>query len=139
VAELTIRPVDTRSEQNRFIRLPWRIYRDDPCWMPPLVMSQEELLNFRPHPFYEKSRSRSFLAVRGGRAVGRITAIVNAGHVERHGEQRGFFGFFECDDDHAAAKALFEAAGDWLQSFVEGNAELRLRWDPQLGAIRPVS
>jgi hypothetical protein len=32
-----------------------------------------------------------------------------------------------------------QAAGDWLQSFVEGNAELRLRWDPQLGAIRPVS
>ena len=51
VAELSIRPVDTRSEQKRFVRLPWRIYRDDPCWMPPLVMSQEELLGFRRHPF----------------------------------------------------------------------------------------
>jgi GNAT superfamily N-acetyltransferase len=116
VAELTIRPVDTRSEQKRFVRLAWRIYRDDPCWMPPLVMSQEELLGFRPHPFYERSKSRSFLAVRGGRDVGRITAIVNAGHIDRYKEQRGFFGFFECDDDAEAARGLFGAAREWLHA-----------------------
>ena len=115
MADVAVRPVETRSEQKRFVRLPWRIYRDDPCWMPPLVMAQEELLGFRPHPFYERSRSRSFLATRGGTDVGRITAIVNAGHVERYGEQRGFFGFFECDDDQAAARALFGAASDWLR------------------------
>ena len=130
MAEVTIQPVDTRSQQKRFVRLPWRIYRDDPCWMPPLIMSQEELLGFRPHPFYEKSRSRSFLAVRGGRDVGRITAIVNAGHVERFGEQRGFFGFFECDDDHAAAKALFEAAGNWLHG--QGMTSIRGPANPSL-------
>jgi hypothetical protein len=114
VADVVIQPVEGRSLQKRFVRLPWSIYRDDPCWMPPLIHSQEELLGFRPHPFYERSRSRSFLATRGGRDVGRITAIVNAGHVERYGERRGFFGFFECEDDEAAARKLFQAAGDWL-------------------------
>jgi hypothetical protein len=114
VAELTVRPVETRGEQRRFIRLPWRIYRDDPCWMPPLVMSQREMLGFDPHPFYERSRSRSFIASRGGVDVGRITAIVNAGHLERYADQRGFFGFFECDDDREAARALFGTARDWL-------------------------
>jgi len=83
VAEVGIEPVENRSQQRRFVRLPWRIYKDDPCWMPPLVMSQEELLGFRPHPFYERSKCRSFLATRGGRDVGRITAIVNQGHIER--------------------------------------------------------
>jgi GNAT superfamily N-acetyltransferase len=116
VVDLQVRPVDTRAEQKRFIRLPWRTYANDPCWMPPLVMAQEELLGFRPHPFYEKSRSQSFLASRGGTDVGRITAIVNAGHIERYREQRGFFGFFECDDDPAAARALFGAARDWLHA-----------------------
>jgi GNAT superfamily N-acetyltransferase len=116
VSDLTVRPVETRADQKRFVNLPWRIYRDDPCWMPPLIMSQEELLGFRPCPFYEKSKSQSFLATRGGTDVGRITAIVNAGHVERYGEQRGFFGFFECDDDQAAARALFGTARDWLAS-----------------------
>jgi hypothetical protein len=130
VAELTIRPVDTRSEQKRFVRLPWRIYRDDPCWMPPLVMSQEELLNFRPHPFYERSKARSFIASRGGVDVGRITGIVNAGHVERYGENRGFFGFFECDDDSAAARGLFGAARDWLHG--QGMTSIRGPANPSL-------
>ena len=130
MAELTIRPVDTRSEQKRFIRLPWRIYRDDPSWMPPLVMSQEELLNFRPHPFYERSKARSFIASRGGIDVGRITGIVNAGHVERYGENRGFFGFFECDDDAAAARGLFGAARDWLHA--QGMTSIRGPANPSL-------
>ena len=116
MVDLQVRPVETQAEQKRFIRLPWRTYANDPCWMPPLVMAQEELLGFRPHPFYEKSRSQSFLASRGGTDVGRITAIVNAGHIERYREQRGFFGFFECDDDPAAARALFGAARDWLHA-----------------------
>ena len=116
VADIAIQPVETRSQQQRFIRLPWRIYADDPCWMPPVIMSQQELLGFRKHPFYERSKSRSFLATRGGRDVGRITAIVNAVHIDRYKEQRGFFGFFECDEDTAASRALFQAAGDWLHA-----------------------
>ena len=130
MAELTVRPVETRAEQRRFIRLPWRIYADDPCWMPPLVMSQEELVNFRPHPFYERSKCRCFLASRGGRDVGRITALVNAGHLERYGDGRGFFGFFECDDDPAAARALFGAARDWLQA--QGITRVRGPANPSL-------
>jgi len=130
VAEVIVRPVDTRAERKRFIQLPWRIYRDDPCWMPPLVMSQEELLGFRPHPFYERSKSRSFLATRGGRDVGRITAIVNAGHIERYKEQRGFFGFFECDDDEAAARGLFDAAKEWLHG--QGMTSIRGPANPSL-------
>jgi GNAT superfamily N-acetyltransferase len=116
VADIAIQPVETRSQQQRFIRLPWRIYADDPCLMPPVIMSQQELLGFRKHPFYERSKSRSFLATRGGRDVGRITAIVNAGHIDRYKEQRGFFGFFECDEDTPASRALFQAAGDWLHA-----------------------
>lgn len=125
-----IEPVETRRQRQRFIRLPWRIYADDPCWMPPLVQAQEELLDFRPHPFYERSRCRSFLAVRGGRDVGRITAIVNAGHVERYKEPLGFFGFFECDDDDEAAAALFDAARAWLRE--QGMIAMRGPTNPSL-------
>jgi len=130
VADVAIEPVETRAQQRRFLKLPWRIYAADACWMPPLLLSQEELLGFRPHPFYERSRSRSFLARRGGHDVGRITAIVNAGHVERYGEQRGFFGFFECDDDPAAARGLFGAAADWLHG--QGMTAIRGPANPSL-------
>lgn len=113
---VVVRPVETRSEQRRFIRFAWRIYRGNPHWVPPLIHSQKQLLGFRPHPFYEQAESRSFLATRGGTDVGRITAIVNRAHNALHGEKRGFFGFFECDDDSEAAKALFDAARNWLHA-----------------------
>jgi len=125
-----IETVETRRQRQRFIRLPWRIYADDPCWIPPLVHAQEELLNFRPHPFYERSRCRSFLAVRGGRDVGRITAIVNEGHIDRYREPLGFFGFFECDDDAEAAAALFDAARSWLRG--QGMTAVRGPTNPSL-------
>lgn len=130
MADIAVEKVDNRSRQRRFVRLPWRLYQDDPCWMPPLIMSQEELLGFRRHPFYEKSRSQSFLATRGGRDVGRITAIVNAGHIERYHEQRGFFGFFECEDDVEASRALFAAARGWLHG--QGMTSIRGPVNPSL-------
>jgi len=128
--DVAIEPVETRVQQKRFLHLPWPIYAADPCWMPPLLHAQEELLGFRPHPFYERSRSRSFLARRGSRDVGRITGIVNAGHIERYGENRGFFGFFECEDDPAAARSLFAAAADWLHG--QGMTAIRGPVNPSL-------
>jgi hypothetical protein len=130
VTDVVVEPVETRGQQKRFLKLPWRIYAADPCWMPPLLHSQEELLGFRRHPFYERSKSRSFLVRRGDRDVGRITGIVNAGHIERYGENRGFFGFFECDDDPVAARALFGAAADWLHG--QGMETIRGPANPSL-------
>ncbi len=127
---LSVEPVIRRSQQRRFIDLPWRLYQDDPNWMPPLRMAQEELLGFRPHPFHERSTCRSFLVSRGGRDIGRITAIVNVGHIERYAEQRGFFGFFECEDDPVAATALFSAAKEWLHE--QGMVTVRGPVNPSL-------
>ena len=134
--DLVVQPVESRSDQGRFIRLPWDIYRGDPNWIPPLVHSQKGLLGFRPHPFYRHAEARSFLARRGGVDVGRITAVVNHAHNERHGERRGFFGFFECRDDAAAARALFGAAREWLaargMTCVRGPANPSLNYEAGL-------
>ena len=134
--QVVVRPVETRSQQKRFIRLAWRIYRGNPHWVPPLVHSQKQLLGFAPHPFYDQAEARSFLASRGGVDVGRITAIVNRAHNELHDEKRGFFGFFECEDDSEAARALFAAARDWLHgkgmTCVRGPANPSLNYEAGL-------
>jgi len=136
VSDLVVQPVESRSDQRRFIRLPWEIYRGDPLWVPPLIHSQKCLLGFLPHPFYRHAEARSFLARRGGTDVGRITAIVNHAHNERHGERRGFFGFFECRDDAAAARSLFGAAREWLagrgMTCVRGPANPSLNYEAGL-------
>ncbi|REK26473.1 MAG: N-acetyltransferase [Planctomycetota bacterium] len=115
MAEVEIQPVSTRAQQKQFLDLPWQLYRDDPLWIPPLRTNQKELVGFKKHPFYERNEVQAFIAVRGCETVGRVAAIVNHGHNERHQEQRGFFGFFESIDDQAVADGLFAAARTWLR------------------------
>ena len=111
-----IERVDGRSALDEFLRLPWRIYRDDPVWVPPLLHDQRTLLDREKHPFHQHADVEYFLARdAGGEPVGRIAAIVNHLHNEFHEERVGFFGFFESIDDAAVARALLDAAEAWLR------------------------
>lgn len=113
---LRVLPVDGAEPREAFVRLPWRLYRDDPAWVPPLLRDLRRRIDPRRHPFHEHSDVQLFLAVRDGRPAGRIAAIHNRNHVAYHGEPVGFFGFFECEDDPAAARALVGAAAEWVRS-----------------------
>ncbi|MFH1176064.1 MAG: N-acetyltransferase [Acidobacteriota bacterium] len=117
VAPLRVALVASKSELRQFVNLPWRLYAGDPCWVPPLKKQVREYLD-RRHPFYANGAAdrELFLAWRGGRVAGRIAAITNRAHNEFHGDHWGFFGFFECEDDAAAAGALLGAAGDWVRA-----------------------
>lgn len=112
--DVKVIPVKNRREKKEFLQLPWSIYAGDPNWIPPLRGNQRELVGYSRHPFYDVNRIQTFVAYRDGRVCGRIAAIVNQGHIDRHKERRGFFGFFECIDDQQVADALFKAARAWL-------------------------
>jgi len=94
----------------------WRANKRDPMWVPPLRMATRTVLDRRKHPFHQHADVAYFLAERDGEAVGRVAAIVNHLHNQFHEDRTGFFGFFECDDDPEAARALLEAASDWLRA-----------------------
>ncbi|MCC6508410.1 MAG: N-acetyltransferase [Pirellulaceae bacterium] len=130
MAEIRVWEVSTRRDRREFIQVAFRQYADDPNWVPPLIMAQEELLGFRKHPFHDNNTVTNFLASRDGQVVGRISAIVNRGHNERFDEKRGFFGFFESVDDQAVANALFERAGQCLKA--QGMSDVRGPCNPSL-------
>src|SRR5262245_44099783 len=102
--------VRTAVERREFLKLPYRINRNNPHWIAPLRIAQKDELNTKSHPFYKTSDVEMFLAKREGRIVGRIMAILNRAHNEFHDENAGFFGFFEVEDDLQAAAALVDAA-----------------------------
>lgn len=113
---ITVRPVRGRRERTAFVRLPWSLYRDDPCWVPPLKASVRQLLDPRRHPFYgggEQAEIALFVAWEGRHPVGRVAAILNRAHNRFHGENIGFFGFFEAIDRQDVAAALLAAAEEW--------------------------
>jgi hypothetical protein len=115
-APVTIEAVRSRAQLNQFIRLAWRIYANDPAWVPPLEMDIRNTLNPKRHPFHKHAEVESFLAYRGGQPCGRITAILNRTHVEFHEEKAGFFGLFECVNDPAVAAALLGCVENWLRA-----------------------
>ena len=38
---ITIRPVNSRKERRIFLTFPWRIYKDDPMWVPPVLSERK--------------------------------------------------------------------------------------------------
>lgn len=108
--DVSVRSADRGAEHRTFVALPYRLYAADPRWVPPL--RREERRRWSPvHNASLRDRwVRRFVAYRGERAVGRIAAIEDRGFARRWERVTGWFGFFECADDPAAARALLEAA-----------------------------
>ncbi len=113
---MTVKPVKGRADRKRFIDLPWKIYRGDSNWVPPLKASVREMLDVKRHPFYDGGREAElelFLAWEGPDVVGRVAAILNHAHNRVHEEKVVFFGFFETIDRPDVARDLLGAVEKW--------------------------
>jgi GNAT superfamily N-acetyltransferase len=109
-----VRPVTSRRDLTRFIKLPWRLYRNEPNWIPPLIRERRQFLDRRRNPFFEHTEAEYFLAWRDGQPVGRITAHIDRTLNEFQHNEWGLFGFFEAENDPAVADALLSTAQEWL-------------------------
>lgn len=111
---LRIERVEGYHDLGRFIHVPWSIYADDPHWVPPLKL--ERRLHFTRHnPFFEHAEWAAWVAYRGKRAVGRISAQIDRLSLERHADDTGSFGLIEAENDREIFARLFEAAERWLR------------------------
>jgi hypothetical protein len=114
---MEITRVKTKKDLYDFILLPWKIYKNYPNWVPPLISEVKEILDTQKYPFWEHARRELFLAKDSkGEVVGRIAGIVDENHNKYHNEKMGFFGFFECVNDYSVAEKLLDAARDYVKS-----------------------
>jgi hypothetical protein len=123
LGQLEILPVSDRRSLKDFIRIPWKIYRGDKYWVPPLIVDMKKMLDRSKNPFFLHSEVSFFLALRDGESVGRVAAILNHNHNKFQNERTGFFGFFESIDDTEVASALLDQAVRWCRE--RGMGELR--------------
>jgi GNAT superfamily N-acetyltransferase len=112
---IEVRPVTSKRDLRTFIKLPWRLYRKEPNWIPPLLIDVKKRLDQNKNPFFEHAEAQYFLAWRNRQAVGRISAHVDHNLNAFQDNAWGLFGWFECEDDPEAARALLDAAEDWLR------------------------
>lgn len=111
---IKIVPVFSKKDVMKFIKLPFKLYKNDPNWVAPLIGEQKKFLDPKINPYFEHSEAQLFLACKGKEVVGRISAQTNRMHNKTHNDKVGFFGFFECIYDKQVAAALFDAAKAWL-------------------------
>jgi len=111
---LQIIPVDSPHLLQSFINLPWKLYRTDPCWVPPLKMERKWHLSAK-NPYFEHAEFQAWVACRGKQVVGRISAQIDQLHLQRYHDATGFFGLLEAEDNRETFHALFTVAEEWLR------------------------
>jgi hypothetical protein len=108
-------PVQTKQQWHDFHHLPFKVYRDDPQWVAPLLLERHFHFQAKHNPYFQHGRAGFFLAYRDGQPVGRITAQIDQLHLDRYHDATGHFGFIEAVDDKDVFAALLNAAESWLR------------------------
>jgi GNAT superfamily N-acetyltransferase len=116
---MNIRQIQTQKDLRTFVELPYRLYRKDPVWVPPLRSEQHSQFDPQKNPFLKHCDRALFLLEEDGRVVGRIAAFIDHLAVEAWQEPIGLFGYYECmcknSAEDAGASLLLGAARDWLR------------------------
>ncbi|MBN1399278.1 MAG: hypothetical protein JXA74_00480 [Anaerolineae bacterium] len=122
---MQLRQVDTENRQDvaRFVRLPFRLYRESRCWVPPLLSEARLLLDKRRHPYYRHSEAAFFTVEDGRETLGRLAVMDNRHYNEHLGLKHAFFGYLDLVNDWNVANRLFEGACAWARG--RGLEELR--------------
>lgn len=117
---MNIRPVLSKTDKRAFVDLPYRLYVEDPNWVPPLKDEIYSLLSPDKNPWFEHGEAQLFVAESEGRITGRISAHLDYLALLQPVEQgmgpgTGFWGFLEAEND-SIARALLGAAEEWLRT-----------------------
>jgi hypothetical protein len=117
---ITIRPVVTKADRKAFVDLPFRLYKDNPNWVPPLKDEAMGLITPGKNPFFEHAVAQLFLAEHDGKVVGRISASID--HMwtpmpadKGGGADSGNWGYLDAEDK-AVADLLIASAEEWLRA-----------------------
>lgn len=112
---IEIKEVTTKNQQKEFLNFPLKLYKDNPCFVPPLYSDERKIFR-KDYVYYETSEAVYYNAYRNGVMVGRISGILQKAHNEKTGQKRIRFTRFDSINDQEVASALFGAVEDWGRS-----------------------
>ena len=116
-AGLKLIAVETAADRARFIELPYRLYANDPHFVPPLRSEMQALIGgIKGNPWFGHGRAAFWMVERGGEIIGRISAQVDELVLTHVGAGIGHWGLFECIDDPTVSGLLLDTAEAWLRA-----------------------
>lgn len=114
---IEIRPVVTRREKRTFLTFPWRVYKNDPLWVPPLVSERAKVIDPQRGIFYKDGRAELFIAWKDGEPAGTISLAEDKNNTRHRKFPECMFGFVECVNDYAVFEAMFKHAEQWARKY----------------------
>jgi len=114
---INIKQVKSRRDLRDFILYPFRVYKDNPFWLPPIIIDEKNFFNPEKNKALKNSDTVMFLALENGRICGRVMGIVNSSYNKLTGKNRARFFKFECTNDQEVAHALIAAIENWAIGF----------------------
>lgn len=113
---IEIRPVQTRRERNLFLTFPWRIYKNDPLWVPPILSERAKIMDPARGIFFKDGIAELFLAWKDGRPAGTLCLAEEKNNTRYKGFAECMYGFVECIEDYAVFEAMFRHAEEWARA-----------------------
>ena len=113
---IQIEPVTTNRERNLFLTFPWRIYKNDPLWVPPLLKGRAKATDPARGIFFKDGIAEFFIAFKGGQPAGTLCLAEEKGRTRHLGHAECMYGFFECVEDYAVFEAMFTHAEAWARA-----------------------
>lgn len=112
---LQVRSVKGGRDRRRFLTFPWRIYRNDPLWVPPLLPKRAKTIDPNRGPFFQRGSAEFFMAWHGHQPLGTICAAEDRAAGKATGRRECLFGFFECLEEYEVAEALLQRVILWAE------------------------
>ncbi|MBV6397177.1 MAG: hypothetical protein HFACDABA_02782 [Anaerolineales bacterium] len=113
---IQIIPVTTLHERKTFLAFPWRIYKNDPFWVPPLMNARAKTIDPMRGTFFKDGVAEFFLACKDGQPAGTLCLAEEKQRTRHLGHAECMYGFFECIEDYAVFEAMFQHAESWARA-----------------------
>jgi len=110
---IELRPLTTRRGKRLFLTFPWRIYKGDPLWVPPLLSEREKAIDPEYSQFFKDGAAECFIAWRDGKPVGTVCLAEDYNYTRTRSYPECMFNFVEMVEDYTVFEAMFDFATDW--------------------------
>lgn len=100
---------------REFINFPYKLYKDDPYWVPPLKFLIRQTVNGKNNMLFSNGIHVTYILQKDGKTVGRLVAGIDFKTNKEKNLKRGYISLFECINDTKAASVMFDYAKNWLK------------------------
>ena len=107
---ILIKEAKTKKELTEFVKFPFSLYKNNPYWVPPIIVDELETFDKTKNPAFENAEAHFFLAYKNNEIVGRIAVIINWAEVNNQQKKKLRFGWFDVIDDIEVSKMLLNQA-----------------------------